>query len=294
MVLFALKSTAYGRSPGPVLKLEMKMNKNLLPTVSCLGIAASYSAGAALVGAYDFTGGSLADSSGNGNNAAVSEGAFPGSGLNFTNGAVVDGVRGDVYDLSGGGLGGNGSDGGVNLNLPVAGNNTGAWSLAMWVREADASGDAYIFDNRNTATGAPAGGDRMIISIGQGSGTAGPKAWNGAVWVDGGTPAVNDGDWHHVAWVYDGTNFTAYVDGAPGIVGGTAAAFADLLLEDIEIGNEGTGGGAGGQESRLVDSIRVYNHALTANEVQALYIPEPTSLAMLTLGGLLVSRRRRA
>lgn len=259
----------------------------------CVGAFCSV-ANADLIGLYDFTGGSLADTSGMGNDATISEGAFSGSGATFDNGTVSDAIRGDVFDLTGGGEGGNGSDGGLNLNLGVAGNNTGSWTLAAWVRESDATGNAYLFDNRNTATGMPAGGDRMILSLGQGVGTAGPKLWNGVDWQDGGTPAVNDGDWYHVAWVYDGANFTAYVDGVAGIAGGTAVAVADLLLEDIEIGNEGIGGGSGGQTGRLIDEIRVYNNALSDAEVFALAnVPEPSSLVLLgSLSGLVFFRRR--
>ncbi len=251
----------------------MKIGSKHLMAAACASALLTLPVHAVLIGAYDFTGGSLADSSGNGNDAFESEGAFPGSGLTFTNGAVTDFERGDVFDLSGGGVGGNGSDGGVNLNLPVAGNNTGSWTLALWIKEDDFAGDAYLFDNRNTATGMPAGGDRIIISPGQNTVTGGPSIWNGDAWQDAGHTdgTVENGDWNHFAWVYDGGagTLTVYENGVAGN-GGTVTTAADILLEDIEIGNEGTGGGAGGQASRLVDEIRVYNNALSAPEVQAL------------------------
>lgn len=255
---------------------------------SCLSLTAH----AALIGAYDFTGGSLNDSSGNGNHATISEGAHPGSGATFTNGAVVDGARGAVFDLSGGGLGGNGSDGGVNLNLPVAGNNTGSWTLAMWTLNPQGT-IGYLFDNRNTAAGTTAGGDRLILNHGQ-SGQESTSVFDGVAWRNPGTPSIDDGTWHHVAYVYDGTTLTGYVDGVAGTTPVAVAIGRDLLLEDIELGNEGSGGGGGGQEGRLIDNVRVYNNALSASEVAALTVPEPSTICLLTLAGLgFVAARRR-
>lgn len=264
----------------------------MVSAVACLLVLClSAPANAVLVGFYEFEG-DLLDSSGNGNTAVVSEGAFAGSGLSFTNGTnglVSDPIRGNVFDLSGGGQGGDGSNGGLNLNLPVAGNGSGSWTLATWFRESDSSGDAYLFDNRNTATGMPAGGARFIISPGQNTGDGGPGLWNGAAWQPTGSPAVIDGAWRHVAWVYDSTlaggTFNTYVDGVAGTAPKSGVSIADLLLEDVELGNEGGGGGAGGQEGRLLDDVRVYNEALSAAEIALIAAPETLELIVDTSDG---------
>lgn len=269
------------------------MRKTLVAIAAVGLLALGVQANADEIATYNFTAGSLADSSGNGNDAFVSEGAFSGSGATFTNGAVVDGVRGDVFDLTGGGVGGNGSDGGLNLTLDVGGNNTGSWTMAMWMLNPNGT-QGYLFDNRNTAVGTTAGTDRLIFSLGQSANAM--SVFNGSAWQDPGSSAVDDGLWHHLAWTYDGSTLTSYVDGVAGTTPVTVAINRDLLLNDIELGNEGTGGGGGGQTGRLIDEVRIFNNALTASEVNALIsaVPEPNSLLVLfSVAGMGLCVRRR-
>lgn len=105
---------------------------------------------------------------------------------------------------------------------------------------------------------------------------------------------VNDGLWHQLVGIYDGTSKTSsiYVDGqfqsssaggnvvnptdAPFIVGGLMAANGSL----------------GGAYTGLIDDVQIYNNALSASDVRSLYlsalntVPEPTTLAMLITGVL--------
>lgn len=257
-----------------------------LPLVAALlfVFGTSTSAQAVLLGLYDFENG-FADSTSNLSDAFESEGAFPGSGATFTNGIALDPIRGSVFDLSGGGAGGNGSDGGLNLTLPVAGNSTGSWSLAMWMRTPE-NVVGYLFDNRNTAAGTTSAGNRLILNIGQSNQQA-VSLFDGVAWRNPGTPDIDDNTWHHITWTYDGTAdlLTGYVDGIAGTTPVDVAIGRDLLLENIELGNEGTGGGGGGQEGRLIDDVRIYNNALTAAEVLALVPNTKLTLRVDTTDG---------
>ena len=78
---------------------------------------------------------------------------------------------------------------------------------------------------------------------------------------------VNYGEWVHVVGVYDGTAVRVYVNGANR---GSAAQSGAILgyNQPLYIGAHG----APGEFSKgVVDEVRIYGQALTANQVQALY-----------------------
>lgn len=79
---------------------------------------------------------------------------------------------------------------------------------------------------------------------------------------------VLDGQWHHVACTYDGSMKRIYVDGS---LDGEAAATGSIDTTDtqVEIGRNGRW-----QDLEFVgvmDDVRIYNRAITLEEVQALY-----------------------
>ena len=43
-----------------------------------------------------------------------------------------------------------------------------------------------------------------------------------------------------------------------------------------------------------MDDVRIYNNAMTPEEISAMVVPEPMTMMMLSLGGLVLYRRRRA
>jgi hypothetical protein len=83
-----------------------------------------------------------------------------------------------------------------------------------------------------------------------------------------GSRNVNDGQWHHIAGVYDGNSLDLYVDGT---LDATAASTGNVSTNNynVEIGRNAQ---AGGREfhGAIYDS-RVYNRALLPEEIAALY-----------------------
>lgn len=97
---------------------------------------------------------------------------------------------------------------------------------------------------------------------------------------------VNTGIWKHVAVTLSGTTATIYIDGVfdnSGTVNVPKVNDVDQVIGASYTPYYFFHG--------LIDDVRVYNHALSADEVQALLIPEPTSVVMLGLGGVFLALR---
>ncbi len=105
-------------------------------------------------------------------------------------------------------------------------------------------------------------------------------------------PGLGDGDFHHVAAIFDGSSLQLYVDGSLGnslAYTGTATPSG----RDIRIGNHYV---FDRPFLGQLDDIRIYDEALSASQVMALAsgVPEPSSgmigAAFLMMAGL---RRRK-
>jgi hypothetical protein len=105
----------------------------------------------------------------------------------------------------------------------------------------------------------------------------------------------NDGLWHHVAITTEAggafTGVKVYLDGALAATGGGGNIFNTPSHNDLRVGRDG----AGSYFEGLLDDVRIYDHALSASEVSALYMagagaPEPAEtfafLGLLTAFGL--------
>ncbi len=92
-------------------------------------------------------------------------------------------------------------------------------------------------------------------------------------WVQG-TRFINDGQWHHVACTFtnDGTPDAAevklFVDGTPETLSSSQSATINTLAADpVQIGSEVQDRFFTG----VIDEVHLYNRALTASEINALY-----------------------
>jgi hypothetical protein len=86
-----------------------------------------------------------------------------------------------------------------------------------------------------------------------------------------GSRNVNDGQWHHVAAVYDGTNEYLYVDGALDVSTPNTGSISQTS-DPVYIGNVANTGNSGKYYfNGLIDEVSIYNRALTASEIEAIY-----------------------
>ncbi len=83
-----------------------------------------------------------------------------------------------------------------------------------------------------------------------------------------GTRNVNDRQWHHVAGVYDGAKIYLYVDGTLDVSQASTGAItqtSDLLTIGNNLGQPGL------LWNGLMDEVSLYNRALSAGEIAAIY-----------------------
>jgi hypothetical protein len=111
------------------------------------------------------------------------------------------------------------------------------------------------------------GGQELEISIPT-SGEIRAGIYTSARYVSNHGSGLLDGDWHHVGLTYDGSIKRAYIDGS--YVGQQSApdalvySFANRVLG--KYGSNTTYWANG-----LIDEVRIYNRALTEQEIQILY-----------------------
>jgi hypothetical protein len=83
-----------------------------------------------------------------------------------------------------------------------------------------------------------------------------------------GNKNINDGQWHHVAAVYDGTNKYIYVDG---VLDASAPATGMLAQNSYPVCLGENVEAPGHLWNGLIDEVSIYNCALSASEIQADY-----------------------
>jgi len=203
-----------------------------------------------LVALYTFDDGTAGDTSGFG---TAADGTMVGDA-----GVVTDAERGKVLSLDGDG---DYVDCGLNSKFDINDVITAsAWVTLDGVKDTWQTicgmGDGeWIFHTDPDTTKA---------------GFAWWKADDSGVVGAGGGPDLDDGQWHHVAAVYNGSVSKVYVDGS--LVGFAAAAEGIRIVEENpfyigENSNPLTGGRYWGGK---IDEVRIYNYGLSGGEIQYL------------------------
>ena len=178
-------------------------------------------------------------------------------------------------------------------------------TLAAWIKpESFGIGDARVINKGTSWSSADIWW--MLSTIGDGTALrmrlktddGGPDAGTTTLASENGF--LEAGQWQHVAGTYDGSMMRLWVwkpgDALHGEIVSTAktGTIAVDPTVTVAIGNNGPGlpGGLSKTFHGAIDDVRIYNTALSQEEIAAL-IPEPVTIALLGLGGLALLRRRK-
>lgn len=269
----------------------MKIGKSVTLSLSCalaalIGLSAGGEAAAGLVASYAFdeTSGSVAHDSVGG-----VDGNLTSTGAAFVAGAGVNGSGAVSLSRSSGGL--------VNM-----GNHFGfaSYSIQVWVNLPAGTSAVEVPVGKHVA-GAGVG---YFIAIGNaGDGCCGPgvpQLYPGNYPLVGGTSAVGQAAWHQLVATFDaGTGVAAlYLDGS--LQNSIAGASTQFNATDFLVGGTTVGPTYDG----LIDDLRIWDNALTAQEVSANFsgpeqpsqVPEPATLALMggALAALAAGSRRKS
>ena len=260
------------------------MCRTILVLVLALGLAGHASAN--LVGYWALDGDAM-DSSGYDNHGTVNGNVAPAMDrFGNSNGAMA---------FAGGG--------GDNIDVGNAAslNPTGAMTITAWVY-LDSTSDVHGHRN-SRILGKMDGGGQRAWSTGIEANVGGVD-WPATLQVssNGGDviSSIDDASlpldqWVHYAGVYTpGTSMDVYLDGdlAFSLTTGVPASQYSANGHSVLIGNRPACGNCGWYGA--LDEVRIYDEALTKAQIEAVMaIPEPATMLVLGLGGLVLVRRKR-
>ncbi|MGJ8658196.1 MAG: LamG domain-containing protein, partial [Akkermansiaceae bacterium] len=172
-----------------------------------------------------------------------------------------------------------------------------AFTVSIWVASTDGVWQNWDALAEKGSESNNAGWETRVRLIGGNHGLYGSLYNTSFTQVKGyGSPNIVsdlvDGNWHLVTMTYDQstTTLAVYFDGVLIDENTSSGTFASGAAYDLGFGARADGSRG---ENTLIDSIQYYNTALSASEVAALAVPEPSSAALLGLGGLALIIRRR-
>jgi hypothetical protein len=105
-------------------------------------------------------------------------------------------------------------------------------------------------------------------------------------------------DWYHIVAIRNGTTQSFYIDGAFDISGPCSGDPIDFVGgyddDNVSLARWTTSGNPNYFFRGGMDDLRIYDRALTPDEVAELYsIPEPATGILLLIGGMALRRKRR-
>lgn len=214
----------------------------------------------------------LLDASGSGH-----AGYLFGTFANATTSALVSGQVEQAFTL-------NGTDDRIRVAnssdfYPGAAQEDRSWFI--WVKTTDSDGTLMHMTVNDGSGSCPA--IRIFIT----SGKLRTFLCEGNDFVDNTTTeSINDGEWHLVGFTYIGGStdtMRAYIDGVD--VGGETDTAVGTVNPGSHLGIGATNGTVGGDYvDGEIDDVRIYNRALTAQEVADLYADRPITTSNKTLG----------
>lgn len=251
-------------------------------------------ASAELIGYWPFEEGSgdtTADLSPSGTTGMISNGATGGSGDGgsvWVNDAANDAARGSVLGFSGAADGAYVRAGSIpQMTLE----NDFTWAFFANHSPDNDDPNNIVLGNRLDDSDPPADFvPRQFIKF-----TPSAFEWhmdgNGNDNLDYPDFIDSAGEWHHHAVVKTGPNLVYYFDGVEGSTGAITQALD--VPQPLFMGGDNEGSD-GENWQGMLDEVRIFNHALSGEEVAAL-VPEPAGASLMLLGMLALGylRRRR-
>ena len=175
--------------------------------------------------------------------ARANDGINNGARLNAKGGIIgaaysFDGIDNDVTNLS--------------LDTSISGDLT----ISLWTKAVNPDANSRLFE---LAQAADIGLQIVFSDTIRIDNSGGPSASAAT------SNAMNDGRWHHIVVIRNGPTYSLYADGIiQASVGGEIPTYTRLYIAQ----NQGNSSHFRG----LIDEIQIYDRALTAAEVQVLYL----------------------
>lgn len=156
-----------------------------------------------------------------------------------------------------------GVDDGIEMDSTAAIVGTGNFTVSAWVKTSDTDGGT-IWQQKSHSPGLTPGFSAVYVKA---DGKLRYYLYNGGFQFDITSPqAVNDGQWHHISVVRNGTNGYLYVDGT--LVAQGSGPIKELMPHPVVLGYA-----AGASNLKLngwLDDVRIYRRALDSAELGSL------------------------
>jgi hypothetical protein len=219
-----------------------------------------------------------------------------GTGGSAMNGTLINNAAGSASIVSGGKFGNCLSISGSsvlagyvvisNAVVPLNVESGYTWTVAMWVKTTTQGGTwAYQGDGSWVANNTTLFMAANNGTTGVNSTSAGGVRW-GQGWEQG-TAVINDGNWHHIVFTFDGANKVQYVDGVVDsfTADGWAVGSGDGGVGgQFWIGGSADTGDGDVNLNGLIDEVYVFNEALTQAEVTQLYTENTVPTVPASIG----------
>ncbi len=172
-----------------------------------------------------------------------------------------------VAGYFGGALDLDGTDDHVEIDSVANDITDNNFSVSAWIKTTQVGDDDVIIAS-NASSGT---GHDFILGVA-----------NGFLFVEANNantypPVINDNQWHHIAYVRDGTTAYAYTDGV--LVGTETPSGSPSTDTRWSIGQEWDDNTPSDEYDGIVDEVQFYNRPLTAEEVEQVMIGVPPGTA---------------